>query len=379
MPEITPCPKCGRKIRVADELLGKKIRCPRCGVTFVVEAPEQQLEEAIAERPGRSSRGRLDEEEEPRARRRDDDEDDEGPRPARRRPPPASAGSWERVRRGIGLMLIAIAIAIVGWIAVFVTTLLAMALTAGVALSSMSGKDMNALNAAIGTSVVAMIVIAGVAILFGISYVVVRFIAHLDSTAAPAREGAHALGVWGFWMYVGWLVLPVLYFLLMIVCGGMLMGAHTQAAVGMSATLMTIASVLFYIVWVGVLTVGGWFVWLFFLRACAKLVRAPRLAQSILFLILTAALLLVSGLAMGGLNLLAASAVTGAELTTPSGPGLHPAAGPSAASGLAGVLGVVQLGCGCLTLFLALATFVWTIVSMFLVRSAITRYLEGRA
>ena len=124
---------------------------------------------------------------------------------------------------------------------------------------------------------------------------------------------------------------------------------------------------------------GGSFVWLFFLRACAKLVRAPGLAQSILFLILAAALLLVMSLAMGGLNLLAAGTSAGAGVMPPPGPGPHPITGPSAAGGLAGVLGFVQLGCGCLTIILSLGTFIWTIVSMFLVRSAITRYIEGRA
>jgi hypothetical protein len=374
MPEITPCPRCGRKIRVADELLGKKIRCPKCSVTFVVEAPGGQLETSVADRPGRGSRERLEEEAEPRARTRrdEDDDDEEGPRRPRRRPPPANVASWERVRRGIGLMLIAVGIVILGWIVLAATTVLAMLVSTGVALSS---KDV---NTAIGTSVLAMIVVAGVAILFGLSYIVVRFIGHYETTTAPDREGARSLAVWGLWLFIGSLVVPVLYFLLAIVCFGVATGGKSATAAGLGAVLFMISMIIYYIV-MGALLIGGVYSWLFFLRACARLVRAPGLAQSILFLILAVTLLFVAGLAMGGLSLLGNTASIGAGAVQVSGPGPQPVAGPSAASGLAGVVGMATLGCGCLTIFLSLATFIWTIVSMFLVRSAITRYIEGRA
>jgi predicted Zn finger-like uncharacterized protein len=34
MPTIVDCPSCERKLRVTDELLGQKVRCPTCGGTF---------------------------------------------------------------------------------------------------------------------------------------------------------------------------------------------------------------------------------------------------------------------------------------------------------------------------------------------------------
>jgi len=37
MPIIVQCPACGRKLRVPDELLGKKVKCPGCGGTFTGE------------------------------------------------------------------------------------------------------------------------------------------------------------------------------------------------------------------------------------------------------------------------------------------------------------------------------------------------------
>jgi predicted Zn finger-like uncharacterized protein len=48
MPIITQCPACERKVRVPDELLGKKVRCPGCGDTFTAAdtpaAPEPKPE-----------------------------------------------------------------------------------------------------------------------------------------------------------------------------------------------------------------------------------------------------------------------------------------------------------------------------------------------
>ena len=33
--EIVQCPQCVRKLRVPDDLLGKKVKCPTCGTTFI--------------------------------------------------------------------------------------------------------------------------------------------------------------------------------------------------------------------------------------------------------------------------------------------------------------------------------------------------------
>jgi predicted Zn finger-like uncharacterized protein len=43
MPQVTECPECQRKLRVPDELLGKKVKCPSCGTTFAAAASEQAL------------------------------------------------------------------------------------------------------------------------------------------------------------------------------------------------------------------------------------------------------------------------------------------------------------------------------------------------
>jgi predicted Zn finger-like uncharacterized protein len=38
MPEIVQCPECSRKLRVPDELLGRKVKCPTCSANFQATA-----------------------------------------------------------------------------------------------------------------------------------------------------------------------------------------------------------------------------------------------------------------------------------------------------------------------------------------------------
>jgi predicted Zn finger-like uncharacterized protein len=81
MAEIVQCPQCDRKLRVPDDLLGKKVKCPTCGTMFVGEAgrpesspeaeqpwPPPRPETPSAPPPDRPSR---------RGRRAEDDGDDD--------------------------------------------------------------------------------------------------------------------------------------------------------------------------------------------------------------------------------------------------------------------------------------------------------------
>jgi predicted Zn finger-like uncharacterized protein len=90
MPEIVQCPECVRKLRVPDDLLGKKVKCPTCGNLFVAdvggsEPAREKVRKPAAQRPPES-----DEDEYPddRADDRGDgdrDYDDEEDRRRRRR------------------------------------------------------------------------------------------------------------------------------------------------------------------------------------------------------------------------------------------------------------------------------------------------------
>jgi len=84
MPEIVACPECGRKLKVPDEFLGKKVKCPQCSAMFKAEAEaggggggREEREERLSDRIGK----RMGQEEERRRRERDEDDDD---RPSRR-------------------------------------------------------------------------------------------------------------------------------------------------------------------------------------------------------------------------------------------------------------------------------------------------------
>jgi predicted Zn finger-like uncharacterized protein len=96
MPEIVNCPQCERKLRVPEELLGKKVKCPTCENTFSASiassaAPTPPRREEPAPRP-RSPEEDFQFEERPSRRppRRDEDDDDQDDRPSRRRRPRGS-------------------------------------------------------------------------------------------------------------------------------------------------------------------------------------------------------------------------------------------------------------------------------------------------
>jgi hypothetical protein len=100
MPTVINCPSCERKLKVPEELLGKKVKCPTCGTLFTGGAegeapPEPEPEEpappprtrAAAEAPSRRRRAEEDEDDDRDEDRDDDREDEEDDRPRRRRRP----------------------------------------------------------------------------------------------------------------------------------------------------------------------------------------------------------------------------------------------------------------------------------------------------
>jgi predicted Zn finger-like uncharacterized protein len=103
MPIKTTCPACQASYLLADNLLGKKIRCKKCNQIIIVEdasetasAEEPEVEtgndrtdlaDKVQSEPRRPKRAFVPEEEEPerpRRRYRDEDDEDEGRRPRRR-------------------------------------------------------------------------------------------------------------------------------------------------------------------------------------------------------------------------------------------------------------------------------------------------------
>jgi predicted Zn finger-like uncharacterized protein len=97
MSEVVNCPKCERKLRVPEELLGKKVKCPTCSETFTAaaaagggEAPLAPVDEPAPRRPRDED---IQEEDRPSRRppRRDDDRGYADEPPRRRR----SSGDYQ--------------------------------------------------------------------------------------------------------------------------------------------------------------------------------------------------------------------------------------------------------------------------------------------
>ncbi len=124
MPEFVSCPKCGRRSRVPDALLGRQVKCPGCFEQFTAtpNAPAaaddgEDIEIVVdteGERGGddREESGRIrlqeaddDEVRAARWRRARDDDDDEEDRPRKKRK------KKRRVAEGDGPWLIAVGVA----------------------------------------------------------------------------------------------------------------------------------------------------------------------------------------------------------------------------------------------------------------------------
>jgi hypothetical protein len=94
--------ECGKALKVNDKLLGKRVRCPACGSTLLVEAepdaiavgrPKPAATVADSTPPPRQRRPLDDEEPAPRRRARAEDFDDDDDRPRRKKKKQQSSGA----------------------------------------------------------------------------------------------------------------------------------------------------------------------------------------------------------------------------------------------------------------------------------------------
>jgi hypothetical protein len=225
MPQIVNCPDCGRKLRIPDAMLGKKVQCPSCCVKFkairVGDEPPEELEELeeleevpeeaprstarrsgsrderIGTRPQRSSR-RDDDDDRPRSRRRRDDDDDDYPRSRRRRydddeddedDVEDERRGWQKVRYGIQLVAIGTWVWIVGTF--LGGMLLLIALVVGIhAVSSLDSPSSS--SSALASGGLALVtVLAGVGIMgFGnLIELILRAVGYGLCMATPSKRG----------------------------------------------------------------------------------------------------------------------------------------------------------------------------------------------
>lgn len=107
MPIVISCPDCAKKLKLADQHAGKKIKCPGCGGAIKVPAGEEIPELApIEEEPEREERPR---------RHRKDAEEDEAPRRKKKRKAESAGPSllpW-LIGGGAGVLLIGVVVLVV--------------------------------------------------------------------------------------------------------------------------------------------------------------------------------------------------------------------------------------------------------------------------
>jgi hypothetical protein len=390
MPEITTCPVCALKLRVPDDLLGRKVRCSGCKLLFVAAAdlsePDPASLPGARPRPARTgarseafTTGRGDQGPPPR-RRRDEDEEDE-PRPRspqadpheehdrrrrryedeededypRRRPRDAAAG-WRGVRVGLNLAIIA------GWltIALFGVAILGagLLLLTGVGLGGLlvtSAPEQlpgRAVSGFVGMGL-------GLMLFFGILGFLLLIETGLRLTGyglcmqAPDERGSsRGLAVAAFSCAAGSLVLNLV--------GAGMSGFGGGVGAGPAVLLAGGGNVFGHIS--ALLALGGYLCWLIFLRSVALQLRGRDVAGRIIAFIITS---VVSAVVVFVLFVL--MAIVGAVSVVG-------AAGARSASGAFTAMGaflIFTVFMGGVMVFGSLALYVWYVLLVTQVRNLV--------
>jgi len=308
MPAIVSCPNCNRKLRVPDELLGRRIKCPGCASTFAAagdQSPsrkppseEDSLKSASPE-PNRRSAAKDDIQEEsdyrgtgaPVQRRRrkeeaDDDEDDAGDddrnrrrrrrraeevnddedaanvddrRPRRRRP----RTNWPRLRQGITLVL-ASWLVLIGSVIVAIIGGMLIACAGAPALNKAlaSGGPGNKPGNVGSSGFAALGGLAMLVVVFAIPFLfqTLKVLGYVFCLSAPRKHAARILAI--VTLSLGGAALAC--FLLGTCAGGL--GGFSTAGRGLIGNSAGVLSILFGLLR-GVLVLAEYIVFLFFLRA----------------------------------------------------------------------------------------------------------------
>jgi hypothetical protein len=202
MSQFVSCPRCKRRARIPDALLGRQVKCPGCSTTFTATpsapAPGPEKEESAKKKPAAGREETYEvaddagEHRGPRHHRDDDEEDEERPRRRRKkkRAQSESDGPWPVAIMATGGCLVLS----------FLTTLLSLG-TAGLPVSS-EGLGMKLLALAVG--LVVSLVLMGVGtvgvknrVVYGRGVPVTGMFAVIVSMIVTATGG----GLCGFILY----------------------------------------------------------------------------------------------------------------------------------------------------------------------------------
>jgi hypothetical protein len=332
MPEIVACPDCGRKLRVPDDLLGRKVKCPGCGVNFVasVAGPASA---AVSSAPARPKRDDY----EPAPRQDDYEPDVSSKRSVK--------DGWKRVRSGLGFVLTSIWVFIgvfvlkilIGW--VLVASLTA---STGVWLSFM-------VFSAFGDMAVVGLDITGLAFCMG---------------APPnKRYPVRGLGMTAFILSASFGAVSLLHHVIYLVSLSDAITTYSVnpfAAIGslQSLNMAAVLELLGYVI-----HLAAFITFLFFLRAACQAVKKDKLGTTIVTYMLV----------VGGVVFLAV--VVSVLIVALAGAVAFSSTSIRGAQGAAS-LGILLIGFWCLLGLAFLGLFIWYIVLLFQVKGVVDYYIR---
>jgi hypothetical protein len=397
MPEITSCPQCQRKLRIPDELMGKKVKCPGCGLNFTA-APEGGAPIQSGYDPGPAPpptppgypappaggypapppggypapppggypappppgypppppgyppppRPYADDRGPPR---RDYDDDDD----RRRRGPTGSQQGWRAVRVGVILHLIAFLCVAVGVMVQFMGMMMLR--------EYRYGRDEG--------TVMMFMSCAGV---LYVGAMVLQLVGNGFYLAVPPRAEARGLAMTILCTSIGSILMPLLFFGLAYTMGSTYAyGSRSYSSsdpfgFGFVGTMFTLF--IGFLVVEGVLVVTTLACTLFFHKAVATTLRADGVASSINLQIILGGVLLL--LIVGLIGMAFFTAATASSTYPPY------SSSPYSSRSNLEAMGVMLAGCSCLTAVLEIGWAIWYLVMHFLMlgvlNNAIRRY-----
>jgi predicted Zn finger-like uncharacterized protein len=340
MPKIVQCPNCQRRLRVPDDLLGKQVKCPACDTLLTVRdgedlstsdsTPTETTQERQRSRRRRPLSGEeYEPDEEEQYEEEEEDFEEAGERPRRRA---SERRSWRKVRTGLTLEIVSICVLV---LAVLI------AMIGGIILAGGEGNAARAGGVPRGGGVEAL---AGIVGLMYLASAILAIVGYIFCMQVPPKHGAKGLAVAALVLAGASLLVVIISGIIDVARGPgevrPLVGKDAQQgfrpleAVGV---VLNAAKVL---------------VFLFFMFAVAKSLRARSLEKSIKHVII------LSGLAVGAWVALMVLALLGA--------------------GAGGGLFWLASACVCLVIILGFVTFLCYLVTLGQVRRRISRYLLSR-
>jgi hypothetical protein len=368
MPEITACPDCNRKLRVPDTLLGRKVKCPGCGIQFTASAvteeapPTPPPSKAVATEPRASRRPRDEDEDERPRRRRDaddepprrrrDEEDDDDFDSDRADSPRSLRETWQRVRSGINFVIVSIWVTLGG----VGLSMLGGMIVGGMGLNALTSNSRSGLTSA-GNGLMALMVLGTV-----INFVALglRVTGHAFGLAVPQKPNnpVRGLAIAAFILTAAFAALSVLQVLIGLIAGAdSTMGGFSPSALVGSGITGILA---------GLVQLAALIVFLFYLRALCRAVRKEGLAKTVTSYIITVGVFaLVCGVVVGIMFLMMGVAFD-------MGTSGNARGAASAAQGA----GFMVIGFTCLGFVVFLGLFVWYVVILHQVRGAVDTYIR---